>query len=476
MADPYGVVTAMGQWGPDAAENARFSPIALRNGWFNGGNTTKTHHLGAFDILWVNEDRTNTNLPWPVRAVADGRVVFRGWNASMGNVLVVEHPNGDHPLRAVYHHLTNGVAADLPLATRYLDWCRTLTRSDRNKTCVTALEDFYSDWVDAGAAALEARKSDPSAPPPSPDWGGESHFIRVREGDQVRRGQVIAYAGRTNVDGGKVHLHFALTVQPDFHRSLQEPIWFGFDPWGIYGRPQCYAGLYPTGHRYATRAWHQDSLFAPVMPDFATVPLRILTLAIPYYDRLTWSTGVLAFATSPCGNGALVAGSFVRAEGRTLLFEDAPGMQAQARRLSQDDWGLESTMVIPNETGGVSLGGVWRPLVDGSRNEVLVDVPMGPGLSGWLTAWLATQGRPTRLRDVMPYTDRGRLRVVVSADVGVPAVPAFVDRRLLDVSADQLRRALERLGVEGRVVTRLHRYMSAGDARFLLLHRPRVLA
>ena len=124
----------------------------------------------------------------------------------------------------------------------------------------------------------------------------------------------------------------------------------------------------------------------------------------------------------------------------------------------------------------MDVTGVWRPLVDGSRNEVLVDVPMGPGLSGWLTTWLATQGRPTRLRDVMPYTDRGRLRVVVSADVGVPAVPAFVDRRLLDVSADQLRRALERLGVEGRVVTRLHRYMSAGDARFLLLHRPRVLA
>ncbi|GEQ84866.1 peptidase M23 [Patiriisocius marinistellae] len=66
-----------------------FAPV---KGTISEPYNTKTKHL-AVDVVTVKDE--------PVKAAADGTVIFAGWTADTGNVIILEHPNNT---LTVYKH------------------------------------------------------------------------------------------------------------------------------------------------------------------------------------------------------------------------------------------------------------------------------------------------------------------------------------------------------------------------------------
>ena len=73
-------------------------------------------------------------------------------------------------------------------------------------------------------------------------------------GKTVKAGDVLGWAGDTGPggcgcmsggDGSNTHLHIFFA-----HRDPSNNLWYFFDPYGIYGTPDCYPSTVDGGHQH----------------------------------------------------------------------------------------------------------------------------------------------------------------------------------------------------------------------------------
>lgn len=283
IADLAGCVTAIrDEVDPDEG----CSNVLLMTGWVNDGSGEqegKPHH--CFDIRTAP-----INSHFPIHAMADGTVVWRGFNVSQGNVLIIDYENGGRTWRSAYYHLVGAPLNDYLLSTYLTRICQR-----------TPSFDFCSEEDIAGrnARSLLVRQEEAlrNGVGLLPRWGDDTHRMRVQVGDRVRMGQVVAFGGTTGVNSGSIHLHLV------FAKPVGEGLWHLFDPYGIYRRPEWYTGLYPSGPI-------QRSIFAPIMPCFAGISSSIFLLAVDYYKRIGWDFRTLS--PYPGQGGTRWSGLFVK--------------------------------------------------------------------------------------------------------------------------------------------------------------------
>ncbi len=227
-------------------------------------------------------DYARNGKTFTVHAVADGEVIWVGYMPSPGWVVIIEHTATDgSKYRTVLHHLRNGRDTDIRMA-RLTDASVIL----RNGTWPidekwTAYQDIADqDGIDLASgrnvAAIEAR------------WGTNAMTLRVAEGDLVKAGQLIGWAGLTGVHGmngsvTNIHLHqmFARQVAHD-DIGMQ---WTFFDPYGLYALDSaCYRTSYPSG---ADDHQH-PSVYAPLYQDYAAASPSRFQDAFDYFASFGW--------------------------------------------------------------------------------------------------------------------------------------------------------------------------------------------
>lgn len=272
------------------------SRVRAITGWMtfeqDGGALVPDTHGGAVDYIFRSIIDSEPVLLGPVRAMADGHVVWKGFNPSAGNVLIIEYPNGGEPYRSTYHHLVDGLSHDLYLAARGIRaWCR--GAGSRRSACqADGNAETYIQEASANLATVEQggraeRK-----------WGTNAMHIRVDVGDPVRIGQVVGFAGDTGYGSGGIHLHAGLA------KRVEATVWDFVDPYGIYSTRDCYEGLYPSGRDPANG--QHPSMFCPLLPTFAGASRRLMSLALTTYSRVQYSpVAICAYA-----GGVRWAGAF----------------------------------------------------------------------------------------------------------------------------------------------------------------------
>jgi murein DD-endopeptidase MepM/ murein hydrolase activator NlpD len=243
--------------------------VHTAQGWFYGDGT----YHGAIDFSKSTDQYGSGIDPtFAVHAAADGKVISVFGDAWSGNIVILEHvaPNGQK-YRTSYFHLRNGYTHDL------LNAKLTVAGSDPS------------------SKPARYRKFAYLTSPSKQLWGTDQQKILVKPGDEVKRGQQLAWSGDTgpggagaglNLDGtpldpntGNNHLHF-MTAVPD---PLQTGSWVQVDPFGVYGpltNPQganCYE--LSAGPAY-------DRLMAPFPPSFHDLPLDTFLDYWGYYTGM----------------------------------------------------------------------------------------------------------------------------------------------------------------------------------------------
>lgn len=410
------------------------------------------HGTGTFDYD-VNH-RTNAPglphseqgyliTPFPVYAVADGVVEHRGWSPSSGNHLVIEHDNNGTVYRAVYHHLMDEAQHDIVLARRWMDYCK---QGNADLFCGTLTDELEARIV-AGERGLRGEAELPTywGNPDSPIPVG----IRVQRGDIVSRGQQIGIAGWTGSGAFNVHLHFGLAA-PSPRLPVNGTNWWGFDPYGIYGDPSCYSGLYPTG----IRGGAPSSIFAPVMPEHGIVPANVARLADDYYaSRVGWAPVALALANAPCGEFTALS----------ISYQNRPTMGTVWGRAGFDRAEFDQ-VIAPRADGlvprAISFSGMSRP------NVSAIYEPPTPGTTR-TSSIMSNPGdlnaTGIRIVEACPFWDGASWRSFFVQEDD----PLDSDFRVDILSPRDLR-----AGLEGRVPTRIHHLSLAGTIIwFQVVHR-----
>ncbi len=193
-----------------------------KNGWrYSSGNW---HH--ALD--YSRKD----GKTFQVCAAAPGKVVYFGWDNWSGGTMVVSHDVGNKKdvYRTIYMHLRNGADNDCESA-----WTKTVPGLSAEQKPV------YKDYLaDTGCPEKKADRA-----PKAAQWGTNSSKIDMNLiGKTVKAGDVLGWAGDTGPggcgcmsggDGPNTHLHLFFA-----HRDPSDNLWYFFDPYGIYGTPDCY--------------------------------------------------------------------------------------------------------------------------------------------------------------------------------------------------------------------------------------------
>jgi hypothetical protein len=207
----------------DAPFTLPFSdPAVKRRGvWLYGPGSW--HHAADF-----SRDDGQT---FAARAAAAGRVIFIGWDSWSGNSIVVSHDSGGvaDAYRTIYMHLRDGARHDCDAA-----WSQTLAVAQAGDKNLAA---YRVHLLATGCVKDPAgRRLDPR------HWGTEAQTIDRRLlGARVAAGQLLAWAGDTGPGGKRgpgdpnTHLHVFFA-----HRDATDHNWYFFDPYGIYGPPECY--------------------------------------------------------------------------------------------------------------------------------------------------------------------------------------------------------------------------------------------
>ncbi len=199
-----------------------FSDTAVkRRGIWRYGNGG-WHHAGDY-----SRDDSGT---FQVRASAAGRVLHVGWDQWSGNTVILSHDVGGvaDAYRTIYMHLRDGADHDADAA-----WTQTMTASWIGDEALAA----YRTHLEETGCTQDPATRDLDAD----QWGTNAQTIPVAVGDQVSRGQVIAWAGNTGPGGMKgsggpnTHLHIFWT------RRDSDGQFYFVDPYGIYAMPECYA-------------------------------------------------------------------------------------------------------------------------------------------------------------------------------------------------------------------------------------------
>lgn len=170
-----------------------------------------------------------------VRAAADGRVIFMGWDDWSGNTVIISHDAGGVPdaFRTISMHLRNGPNADTTNS-----WTRTMPTLG-----ATEMAQFTTFLDGTGAPQNGVRDPDATF------WGTEDDRLDFTLlGQRITRGRVIGKAGLTGpggsgamkagwkqTDGPNTHLHFFVA-----RRDPTDGDWYFLDPYGIYAKRDCY--------------------------------------------------------------------------------------------------------------------------------------------------------------------------------------------------------------------------------------------
>ncbi|KAI9769876.1 MAG: hypothetical protein M1839_003573 [Geoglossum umbratile] len=199
------------------------------NGWLYGPGSW--HHA---------VDYSKSGPSFEVKAAAPGTVVHVGWDWWSGNTVVISHDDGADKdrYRTIYMHLRNGAKTDCGQT-----WSTTvpILKNDPSADSQAA----YRNFTIYLAATLCS--ADGSTTPKADFWGAESDTIKVKPGDVVSRGQLLAQAGASGPggcgcaqgrrDSPNTHLHIFFA-----RRDPTDSNWYFFDPYGVYGPPDCYPG------------------------------------------------------------------------------------------------------------------------------------------------------------------------------------------------------------------------------------------
>ena len=165
-----------------------------------------------------------------VRASAPGRVVHVGWDEWSGNTVIVSHDVAgvSDAYRTIYMHLRDGADHDADAAWNVTMKATRISASD--------LADYRTHLLDTGCTQDPAtRRLDPA------HWGTNAQTIAVEVGQQVTRGQTLAWAGDTGPGGKRgsggpnTHLHLFCA-----RRDTDGRFYF-YDPYGMYSTPDNYA-------------------------------------------------------------------------------------------------------------------------------------------------------------------------------------------------------------------------------------------
>lgn len=262
------------------------SRVRVITGWVKAPDDANVieAHGGALDYVYRSIIPNRPVEHGPVRAMSDGQVVWKGYNPSAGNILVIEYDNGGFPFRSAYHHLVDGRDHDIFLAgLATIAWCALQPAAPPGDdlcappSATNTNGAAYRNYVRATIDAIRLG----SGLDPLEYWGTNAMVTRVNVGDRVRMGQVVGYVGDTGFHSGGVHLHASLA------RRVSSSSWLFFDPYGLYGGAECYAGLYPSGVDPAQL--QQPSIFCSVMPAFAGCSREVLALGLENYSRVGWS-------------------------------------------------------------------------------------------------------------------------------------------------------------------------------------------
>ncbi len=184
----------------------------------NGG----WHHAGDY-----SRDDSGT---FEIKASAPGRVVHVDWDIWSGNTVILSHDVGGvtDAYRTIYMHLRNGASNDANQA-----WNQTMAASGLSAADLAA---YKTHLEETGATQDPAKRTLDAA-----HWGTDAQTIPVTVGQNVTRGQRIAWAGNTGPGGKKgsggpnTHLHIFWT------RRDADGQYYFFDPYGVYSKPECYA-------------------------------------------------------------------------------------------------------------------------------------------------------------------------------------------------------------------------------------------
>lgn len=221
--------------------------VSLVQGWV--GNAPDSW---AFSSVYQHP-RGNT---FQVRAMADGNVIYAGWEPRWGNTLVISHDyrGRKDAFRTIYTHLRNGGEADCDRSWRLS--MKGLSPADARS---------YQQFLTAcGCPEKEANRR-----PDEGVWGSSKHIIPALRGKQVKAGTFLGWVGATGTQaarsspGGTPRLEVFVA-----RKDRQTGRWFLIDPYGIYGPVGCYPeqvdGLVQMPCRYA-QAWHRNRPQYPPM-------------------------------------------------------------------------------------------------------------------------------------------------------------------------------------------------------------------
>jgi murein DD-endopeptidase MepM/ murein hydrolase activator NlpD len=260
--------------------------VQVTTGWIYGSGSSHN----AFDY--------SGGGIFTVNAVADGVVLWKGYMASPGNVVIIEHtaPDGT-TFRTLYHHLIDGRDHDIALARATTAWCA--------PNCAQAFLS-YQARADQAFATLQVSPNDPGV---AAVWGTNGDKLLVDEGDLVFAGQPIGKAGTTGAHSGGVHLHL-MFARPAVHRVNGASVnrWTFFDPYGIYALDlNCYRIEYPSGEGGEAR--QHPSVIAPFRRVFTGASSSLFQHGFDYFAHLGWFPQALASENVP-GQGYRMAGVF----------------------------------------------------------------------------------------------------------------------------------------------------------------------